>query len=390
MKLIFIITGLNTGGAEMMLLKLLERLNPKYSPHVISLTTLGGDIGPKIQALGVPVEALEMRAGVVPNPLRLLRLVRRLRALKPDVVHTWMYHSNLFGGLAAHLAGVPAIGWAIHHSNLSPQANKRRTLQVVKACAVLSRWIPDLILCCSEVSRQLHVDYGYKDDKMEVIPNGFDLSRFRPDASARDDIRRELGLQTNVPLVGLIGRFDPQKNHVGFLQAAGFLHLKMPEVHYILAGDRVDESNSEMIQAIKQFGISEVTHLLGQRSDVSRLMAALDVLASSSIGEAFPNVLGEAMACGVPCAVTDVGDSAYIVGDTGRVVQSGDMAGLATAMEDLLTLSKSKREALGERARARVAENFEIGQVVKRYEAFYEGLAGLARNKYGDSDPCAD
>lgn len=367
----------------MMLLKLLERLNPRYSFHVISLTTLG-DIGPKIQALGVPVEALEMRPGVVPNPLRLLSLARRLRALKPGVVHTWMYHSDFFGGLAAHLAGVPAIVWAIRHGNLNPQTNKSTTLQVVKACAVLSRWIPDRVLCCSEVSRQLHVDYGYKNDKMEVIPNGFDLSRFKPDASARDDIRQELGMQTNVPLVGLIGRFDQQKNHYGFLQAVGLLHKKMPEVHFILAGALVDESNTEMILAIKQSGISEVTHLLGQRSDVFRLMAALDVLASSSISEAFPNVLGEAMACGVPCAVTDVGDSAYIVGDTGRVVQSGDMAGLATAMEDLLTLSKSKRKALGERARARVSDNFEIGQVVKRYEAFYEGLASSGKKRRDD------
>jgi glycosyltransferase involved in cell wall biosynthesis len=182
-------------------------------------------------------------------------------------------------------------------------------------------------------------------------------------------------------LVGLIGRFNPQKNHAGFFQAAGLLHRRLPTVRFLLAGKGIDEGNGELVRAMESAGIRSVTHLLGLRSDISRLMAALDVQASSSFGEAFPNVLGEAMACGVPCAVTDVGDSAYIVGDTGKVVPAEDMAGLAAAMESLLLLPPVERQALGLRARSRVAENFEIGQVVKRYEAFYEDLAAMGRAK---------
>lgn len=364
-----------------MLLKLLEQRDSMVTPHVISLTTLG-ELGPRIQALGIPVEALGMRPGM-PSPLAFFQLVRRLKTLKPDVVHTWMYHADLVGGLAARLAGVPAVGWSIRHSNLSPDANKRSTLEVVRLCSVLSRWVPDRILCCSEVARQVHVNYGYSADKMVVVPNGFDLSRFRQDTFARDDVRQELGLHPDVPLVGLIGRFDPQKNHAGFLEAAGLLNKKMPKVHLLLAGKGIDENNDELMQAVRKSGVNGVVHLLGLRSDIPRLMAALDVLASSSIGEAFPNVLGEAMACGVPCAVTDVGDSAYIVGDTGRVVPPADATKLAAAMENLLILSSEERKTLGERARARVAEHFEIGNVVKQYELFYVELAELGRMKRG-------
>jgi glycosyltransferase involved in cell wall biosynthesis len=379
LKIVIVITGLATGGAEIMLLKLLERLDDRFSLHVISLAPLG-EIGPQIQAQGIPVESLGMRPGV-PSPMAFIRLVRRLRALKPDVVHTWMYHADLLGGLAARLAGIGAIGWCIRHSNLDRDKTKASTRAVVAACAWISGRVPDRILCCSEVARKIHVDVGYAADKMVVVPNGFDLSRFQPDPRARAAVRSELNLAADTRLVGLIGRFNPQKNHAGFFQAAGLLHRRLPTVRFLLAGKGIDEGNGELVRAMESAGIRSVTHLLGLRSDISRLMAALDVLASSSFGEAFPNVLGEAMACGVPCAVTDVGDSAYIVGDTGKVVLAEDMAGLAAAMESLLLLSPVERQALGLRARSRVAENFEIGQVVKRYEAFYEDLAAMGRAK---------
>ncbi len=359
----------------MMLLKVLEHLDARFSLHVISLTSLG-EIGPRIQALGIPVEALGMRPGRA-NLLAFFRLVRRLRALKPEVVHTWMYHADLLGGLAARLAGVGAIGWCVRHSNFDRDKTKLLTRVVVGACARVSSWIPDRILCCSEVARQIHVECGYAADKMVVVPNGFDLALFQSDPQARTAVRSELGVGADIPLIGLIGRFDPQKNHAGFIQAAGLLHRRLPTVRFVLAGKGIDEGNDELVRAMEAAGVGNVMHLLGLRSDMPRLMAALDVLASSSDGEAFPNVLGEAMACGVPCAVTDVGDSAYIVGNTGRVVPSGDMAGLASAMESLLILSSDDRRALGEQARSRVAEYFEIGLVVKRYEVFYEELVEM-------------
>jgi len=362
----------------MMLLKMLEHLNRQhFSPHVISLTTIG-EIGPRIAALGIPVEAIDMKRGV-PSPIGFVRLFRRLRVLCPDVVHTWMYHADLLGGLAAKLAGVPAVVWAIRHGNLSRMGNKRSTLMVVKICSRLSKWVPDRILCCSEVARRIHAGIGYADEKMVVIPNGFDLAHFKPDAAARVSVRKELGLAVHTPLVGLIGRFDSLKNHAGFFKAAGLLYRRLSAVHFVLAGEGIVQENCSLMGAMETSGVGKVTHLLGQRNDIHHLMAALDVLASPSIGEAFSNVLGEAMACGVPCVVTDVGDSAYIVGETGHVVASGDMTGLAAAIESLLTLPPDVRRALGASARARVEEHFEIGKIVRQYEDFYDALATLSR-----------
>lgn len=354
-----------------MLHKLLQHLDrSRFDARVISLTGMG-ELGPRIEALGIPVVALGMRPGV-PNPMALLRLARQLRQWRPDVVHTWMYHADLLGGLAARLAGCRRVIWGLRHSNLSKGQNKRGTLLVMKACAWLSPWVPALILSCSARAKAVHAQAGYRKDKIEVIPNGFDLGRFQPDPSARSSVCAELGLALDAPLAGLIARYDVQKNHAGFVEAAAQVHARLPQAHFVLAGQGVDADNTALWAAIDAHpGLAPHMHLLGRRDDVPRLMAALDVLASSSHGEAFPNVLGEAMACGVPCVVTDAGDSAEIVGDTGRVVAEGDMAGLARGIVNLLGLPPQERAALGAKARERVRAHYEIGHVAALYQAVY-------------------
>lgn len=374
MKIVFIITNLATGGAETMLLKLLQNLDrTRFQPAVISLIGLG-EIGPRIQTLGIPVHTLGMVRGL-PGPLAFLRLVRLLRQLRPDIVHTWMYHADLLGGLAARLAGCRRVIWCIRNSDLSPQGSKLSTVRVARFCASLSPVVPARIISCSNRAGEIHAAIGYQSSKLHVIPNGFELGRFMPDTVARDSVRAALGLGADVLLVGLIARYDPQKNHAGFVEAAALVAVQLPQVHFVLAGKDVDASNSALQAAIAQHGLQERMHLLGRRDDVPRLMAALDVLASSSFGEAFPNVLGEAMACGVPCAVTDVGDSADIVGSAGRVVPAGDMQGLARELLALLQLPSAKRAALGQQARQRVQDHYEIGHVARLYEAAYEQVA---------------
>ena len=369
-KLTIIITGLNTGGAEMMLLKLLERLSSKFSIEVISLTEVGV-IGEKIQQLGLSVTALKIRQ-IIPNPSRLFQLVQILRKTKPDIVHTWMYHADFLGGIAARLAGIPIIIWNIRNSGLSKQKTKLTTRVIVNICAKLSYLIPNYIQCCSQVAQKTHQVIGYDTSKFIITPNGFDLDRFQPDFKMRISVREELGLNSKTKLVGLIGRFDPQKNHLGFFSTASYLHQKFTDIHFILAGQEVDESNKEITATVKKYNLQSCTHLLGRREDIPRLMAALDVLCSaSSYGEAFPNVIGEAMACGVPCVVTDVGDSAYITGNTGKVVSPDDMISLAQSVELLLNLSSSEKQILSQQARQRVAENFEITEIVQQYESLY-------------------
>jgi glycosyltransferase involved in cell wall biosynthesis len=373
MKIVHVITGTGLGGAEVMLDTVLRALGPGYASQVVSLQPLG-PVGERMRARGVAIDTVGMRAGV-PDPRAVLRLTRLLRGIGPDLVHTWMYHADLVGGIAARLAGVRRVAWAIHNSTLDPGVVKASTRAVVRACAALSGRVPDAILCCSDVARRIHVGYGYPDPRIEVIPNGLDIGRFAPDPHARHRLRAELGIAPEAPLVGLVARWDPQKNHAGFLRAAAAVRAARPETRFVLAGTRIEDGNPELAALVGAHGLRDAVRLLGPRDDVPQLMAGLDLLVSASVyGEAFPIVLGEAMACGVPCVATDVGDSALIVADTGRIVPPSDDAALAGAIVALLGATPEARRALGERARERIAGNFDIERVARRYEAFYDRL----------------
>lgn len=377
-----VITGLNPGGAEMMLYKLLGEMDrSRFDPLVVSLLDKG-TIGPRIGALGVPVRALGMRRGV-PNPLAILKLARWLQQAKPDVIQTWMYHADLIGGLAARLAGDIPVAWGIRHSNLDPQGSKRSTIWTAKTCARLSHWLPIHIVCCSEASRRVHAALGYATHKMTVIPNGFDLNTFKPDYAAQISVRQDLDIPESVVLIGLVGRFDPQKDHRNFIEAAALLYTRTPDVHFVLCGDGVTWENRELLRRIEMAGIRKHCHLLGRRGDIPRLMAALDIASSSSsYGEGFSNVVGEAMACGVPCVVTDVGDSAYIVGDTGKVLPPKDPDALAKAWQSLIDIGAAGRAELGRAARARIIQHFSLPTVVRQYEALYSALLDKKRETH--------
>ena len=360
----------------MMLYKLLSRINDEeFESEVISLTD-DGPIADKIRMLGVPVHAIRMKWGK-PHPIALIKLTLLLRQLKPDLVQTWMYHSDLIGGLAAKFAGGIKTFWNIRQGNINLDSNKRSVIWIAKTCAKLSSWLPDKIICCSHAALQFHSALGYSEEKMIVIPNGFDLDAFQPDRDARRLVRNELGLDENTYLVGLVARFHPQKDHHNFVQAAALIRKNNLSVHFVLCGDAINNENIQLIQWIKQAGLEECFHLLGIRKDVPRLVAAMDLAISSSLGgEGFPNVVGEAMACAVPCVVTDVGDSALIVGNTGRVVAAKDSEALAAEIIELLQAPPEFREELGKQARLRVKKNYSLDNVVKEYEAVYRGANG--------------
>jgi glycosyltransferase involved in cell wall biosynthesis len=375
LKVTHVITGLNTGGAETMLYRLLLHTDrAAYESEVVSMTDIGA-IGEKIRALGVPVRALGMRRGV-PNPLGVLRLARWLRQNPPDVIQTWMYQADFVGGLAARVAGGVPVAWGIHNAYLDPRSIKRIKLWTVRVCTWSSRWLPRRIVCCSEASRAVHAMLGYPKNKMLVIPNGADLAAFEPDPEARLSVCEELSLRVETPLIGLVARFDSPKDHRTFVRAAGLLHARMPEANFVLCGDGITWENPRLTEWIGAAGVRSCCHLLGRRLDVPRLSAALDVAtSSSSYSEAWPLAVGEAMACGVPCAVTDLGDSAVIVGRTGRVVPPRDPEALAGAWHELLTLDPEERARLGQAARRRMENHFDLLGAVAKYEKLYEELA---------------
>ena len=374
LRIVHIITGLGSGGAEAMLCKLVAELHAKmFQQHVISLSDFG-NAGEDIRRLGVPVTALGMRRDR-PNPLAVVRLIALLRATEPHLVQTWMYHANLIGGIAARrVLGLPVV-WNIRRGRLDRRTDRRGTLWTSRACAALSRKMPAQIVCCSHSSRDWHCRHGYARSKMTVIPNGFDLSRFAPDADARRAVRAELGIPDNSAVLGLVARFDPPKDHETFVRAAALVHRHMPEAHFVLCGERVDSTNTQLTSWIRSVGIQNSCRLLGPRRDVKRIFAAIDILSSTSIIEGFPNVIGEAMACEVPCVVTDVGESSRIVGDAGRVVAPKDPAATARACIDLLSMPRQARVELGIAARRRIADEFSIQSVARQYSNLYEDLA---------------
>jgi len=376
MKIVHVITGLDAGGAETMLFKLLSRIERgAFDSEVISLSTLGL-IGPRIEALGVPVVALGL-SSALPNPFTFASLVRRLASSRPAIVHCWMYHGNLLGGLAARLAGIKRVIWSIRQTNVDRRSIKLRTIAVVKMGAWLSRLVPDAILGNAETSRRGHVALGYDAARYTLIPNGFDLDRFRPDAEARRAVRAELGLAPETPLVGLVARYDIQKDHATYLRAAAQLRRQRPDVRHLLIGGGAEPEQPELARLLGETGTGDIVRLLGHRDDVPRLTAALDVATSSSVGEGFANAIGEAMASGVPAVVTDVGDSAAVLGDGGIVVGPGDAGAIAEAWARLLALSPEGRLAMGAKARARVAASWSLDAVVKSYQDFYRKLAGM-------------
>jgi len=373
-RLVHIITGLELGGAEVMLYELLRATDPaRFQSAVISLSA-PGPLQPRIQALGVPVHSLGMQPGR-PGPTALVRLGRRLRALRPALVQTWMYHADLLGGLAARLVTRAPVVWGLHNSNLDPLTTRWTTRATVAACARLSRLVPRRILSCSEVSLRVHRALGYDAGRMLVIPNGFDLARFNPDPAHYAALRVELGLPPDAALVGLIARWHPQKDHANFIAAAARVARRRPDTWFVLAGTEVVDGNPELRARIRETGMAARFRLLGARADMPRLTAALDLAVTSSVsGEAFPLVIGEAMASGVPCVVTDVGDSALLVGETGRVVPPGDPGALAAAMESLLALAPGPRLALGAAARARIGAHYALPVIAERYQALYASL----------------
>ena len=376
LKVLFISSGLEAGGAEGMLLRVLEHVDrERLMPEVISLTGIG-EIGEKIRELGIQVHDLGMsRSGLQIPVLSFFRLRRMIKLINPDVVQTWQYHADLLGGLAARLAGIKTVGWGIRNGELPPEHSKFSTQVVRRICSWLSYWLPKKILFNSREAQAVHATVGYDERKFEVIPNGFDIYEGRTKTETRATVRRELDLFEDTLLVGFIARIDPVKNHEGFLEAAVLIHAELPEVHYVMAGRNVDESNQDLLRMIEDYKLSKCVHLLGHRKDIEKLMTGIDVHVSASHTEAFPNVIGEAMAGGTPSVATDVGDSAWIIGETGKVVPRGNMQALAEGITDLLMMPAENRQALGRKARARIKEEFEIGEVATLYQQYFFDLA---------------
>jgi glycosyltransferase involved in cell wall biosynthesis len=340
---------------------------------VVSLRSQG-TIGPRLRADGVPVAALDL-PGIVAAVLAWTRLLGCLRSFSPTLVHGWMYHGNLAALAAARRLGLP-VAWGIRQSVDLGTRDKWLTRRIIGAGARLSKRA-DLIVYNSAVSRTQHESRGYEAARAVVVPNGFDTEAWRPDETLRPQVRAELGIGQDAPLVAQVARYHPGKDYPTLLRAAAQVVAGHPAARFMLVGEGVDSDNQALMPLVRELKLEEKVLMLGRRDDIGRLLAAADVAVLSSAGmEGFPNAIGEAMSCGVPCVGTRVGDLPHLIGDTGELVPASDPQALAAALMRLVSMPPAERRALGARARARIVDNFSIDEIAGRYANLLFEVAG--------------
>lgn len=339
-KVMWITPGLGSGGAEMMLVQLVNGL-PRQRHIVVSLTDGGKHAAslPEVQNLG-------MRAGR-PTLAACWRLFRLVRREKPDVLMGWMYHGCLSASLARlmRVRQVPVV-WNIRQSLYDLKLEKTSTARVIRTLAPLS-WLPSLITYNSQLSARQHESIGYNGSKTQIIPNGFDLSKWRP------------GSPTPF-LIGRFGRHANMKDYPTFIEAAKKIHARLPAARFLIVGAETESLD-----------VPPFIEVLGERHDLPELTASLNIAVSSSaFGEGFPNVIGEAMACAVPVVATDIGDTRWVMGETGRLVPPRDPQALAEACVELLEAGVVRDPS----ARERIESHFALAGVLTQFEALITSI----------------
>jgi glycosyltransferase involved in cell wall biosynthesis len=370
LRVLHVVTGLGLGGAETVLSRVIAA-TPGITHEVICLS------GPQwysdvLEARGIRVHHLNMRSVSTSGLMRIRRLIRDSG---PNVIQCWMYRANLLGGLVGRFSGVPTI-WNIRCSSLDRLGISPRL--VAYAGGALAPWVSDFVINCSIRSSDLHRKLGYGRAPGAVIPNGYDTSQFAPDKSVRKKLREELGISPDTFLIGSISRWDPQKDIHNLLAALRLAADHGVAAKCLLVGGGLDDRNDDLRNEILRCGCSDLVLTVGRRADVNELANAIDLHVLSSITEGFPNVVAETMLSGTPNVVTDVGDAAMIVGDTGWVVPPRDPHRLAQSIESAYNewrLSPKQWHRREKMARKRVVDNFSLDRMIEAYEDVWRRFA---------------
>lgn len=351
-----------------MLSNLVAGTNPEFR-HVVVEMMAAGECAEKIRSSGAIVHSLGMKRGRL-SAAAICKFISLLRRERPALVQTWLYHADLLGLLAIPVLRVPVVwnirsAWHYGLQGLAP-----------RLCAKTSAF-PAAVIVNSEAGRTVHQDLGYRPRRWCLIGNGFDANVFKPDDDARAWLRSTLGLASTTPLVGLVARWDPHKDHATFFAAAARLRKLHRDAHFVLVGEGLSPENQAVTGLVSDFQLLDCVYLLGRRDDIPRITAALDVASCTSVGEAFPNVVGEAMSAAVPCVATDVGDTRALVGDPDLIVPPRDPVRLANAWIRVLAMDPDSRRAKGLAARARIRQNHSLQAVIAQYEGLYSELLAM-------------
>jgi len=374
--ILHVITGLAVGGAETALYRLILEFRGSDYSHTVIVLTPGGGMYARFVEAGIRLIVLDVKRSPIRHFVQLYRLVRTLR---PDIVQTWLYHADFLGGLAARIAGNRNVIWGVRTTDVDGGC-ARATSVVRQLCASLSRWVPHTIVCVAEAARRSHSLVGYDAARMVVVGNGFDLSVLTSNRSQRKRLRRQCGFDADDIVLGTLGRFNLDKDHANFVAAAGRLAERHERLRFLMVGKNLDADNADLMRWIDATGHAKRFVLLGERTDVAACLAAMDIFCLSSRTEAFPNAVGEAMAMGLPCVATDVGDVAVLMADTGVLVPKADPEALAQGVTGLMALEPDDREQMGQRARERIRAMFNMTSVRERFERIYDNV--IARGEF--------
>lgn len=370
MRILHIIGSLERGGAELMLSRIVGAMREDIH-CVISLSKLG-PLGEQLIAIGCDVYALNIRNRSFLSAL--FSLGGCIRTFKPDVIQTWMYHSDLIGGLVGRLAGVSNVIWNIRNTEI-PQGRFSKTYLIVRLCGLFSHFIPRRIVCCADAALEHHERLGYCKRKMIVIPNGYLVNSDLPDNQEIISMRNFFGIPSDILVVGAVGRFDPLKGYDIFIEAANLVAGSFEgKVLFLMIGRHMTKENNLLQDLILKKGGIAIFKMIGEQSNVSRLISMLDVFCLSSRAEGFPNVVVEAMLMQVPCVVTDVGDARKIIGEDGVVVKKNDPQELADGILKLINISSEQRKFYGTSSRERAIKNYSINKVADEYQKIYRDL----------------
>lgn len=374
MNILHIIIGLNIGGAERSLQRLIEahRNNPEYQHTVISLTTTG-KIGEELTECGIKVIPLGMTS-FLSSPVIFLKLITAIKKQQPDIVHTWMYHADLMGGLAAWLLRKKVI-WSVRNTHTAVEKGTSKvTFYIMRLCAFLSPYIPQKILCVANAAATTHEKYGYQKSKMAVIPNGYNLEKIQS-ASISNLSRGDIQLDEKSIIIGSVGRFNDYKDFPTFINAAKIFLKQHSNLQFLLVGRDLNQHNKLLNKWIAETNAPEKFILLDERKDVPALMKLMDIFCLHSASEGFPNVLGEAMCLGLPCVTTDAGDAAFIIGNHPElIVPTRNPESLAKALQQLILLTPTQRKQLGSELSERIATEFSIEKTITAYENIYQEI----------------
>ncbi len=360
-KILFLTRSLDFGGAQRQLVELAIGLHRAgWDVKVVTFYD-DGALADRLRDEGMNTISIGKagRGDVFPFAWRLIKLLHRER---PDIAHGYLDSANILLTVLRWCIPRSRIVWGVRASNMSAGKYDALFRLECRISALLSRFA-DLIICNSHAGRAHHAATGYPDRNMVVIPNGIDLKRFRPDANARAEVRAEWGIEKNERLIGLVGRLDPMKDQSTFLTAAASLLSTRRDLRFACVGDGPRHYRESLKELSHRLGIAKHVIWSDARTDVWRVQNALDIAVSaSSFGEGFSNSIAEAMATGIPCVVTDVGDSAALVGDLGWVCPPNDSGALAHAISQAL----SALPIDAARLREHISTNYSAAELSRR------------------------